>query len=144
MVTCFIGSQQNTWACSNGGKNSLCSWPTSSTCLICGGNHAALQFLLFHNVLPPTTSSITHLVPCLMWMWKTHFTQVRNVDVHLVAKFGDGLKVKFVHTPHTANFTACHLLFVVSGVHHVHTLPDTELHTHSIQILINLTPCWVV
>ena len=39
------------------------------------------------------------LVPCLMWIWKAHFTQVRNVDVHLVAKFGNGLEVKFVRTP---------------------------------------------
>ncbi len=39
------------------------------------------------------------LVPCFMWIWKTHFTQVRNANVHLVAKFGDGLGVKFVRTP---------------------------------------------
>ena len=73
------------------------------------------------------------LVPCLMWVWKPHFAQVRNADVHLIAKFRDGLEVEFVCTPHTANFSAAHLLFVVSGVHHVHTLTDRELHTHSIQ-----------
>ena len=81
------------------------------------------------------------LIACLMWVWKSHFTQVRSVDVHLVAKFGDGLEVKFVHTPHTADFPATHLLFIVSGVHHGNTLPDVELHTHSIQIWINLTLC---
>jgi hypothetical protein len=79
-----------------------------------------------------------------MWIWKAHFTQVCNADVHLVAKFGKDLEVKFVRTPHTANFSATHLLFIVSGVHHVHTLFNTELHTHSNQIWINLTPCWSV
>jgi hypothetical protein len=31
------------------------------------------------------------LVPSLMWIWKTHFTQDRTVDVHLVAKFGNSV-----------------------------------------------------
>ena len=48
--------------------------------------------------------------------------------VHLVAKIGNELKIKFIHTPHTTDFTSCHLLFLVFGTHHVHTLPNTEVH----------------
>ena len=54
---------------------------------------------------------------------------MRNVDIHLVAKFRDGLEVKFVRIPYTANFFVAHLLFIVSGVYHVHTSSDIELHT---------------
>jgi hypothetical protein len=86
------------------------------------------------------------LIPCLMWVWETRFPQVRNADVHLVAKFGDGLEVKFVRTPDTANLTSTHLLFVVSGVHHVHSLPNAKLHINVIQLWVNvtLTPYWRV
>ena len=63
-----------------------------------------------------------------------------TIDVHLLAKFWDGLEVKLVHTPHAAYFSACHLLLVTSRVHHVDTLPSTELQAHSIHISINQMP----
>ena len=84
------------------------------------------------------------LVPCLMCMWKTYFIQMRNVDIHLVEKFGNGLEVKFVRTPTLLIFPLPTFCLLFWGVHHMHTLHDIELHTYSNQIWINLTPCWSV
>ena len=55
--------------------------------------HSTTYNLLSHPQLPIGPQA------CLMWIRKAHFTQVRNADIHLVAKFEDGLEVKFVRTP---------------------------------------------
>jgi hypothetical protein len=137
----FFWSKQNTWASSKKWRGFtlfmtyvfylLSMWLKSCSSQIPFIPQSTASYHILNNPL----------VPCLMWIWKAHFTKIHTADVHLVAKFGNGLKVKFVRTPHTANFFATHLQFIVSEVHHVHTLPDTELHTHSNQIWINFTLC---
>ena len=93
-------SQQNTWACSNGG--SRCTLQMSYVFYLmsmCQKNQIAFIFLSFHNVLPPTTSSTTHWSLASCGYVRHTSPQVRSGDVHLVAKIGDELKMKFLHTP---------------------------------------------
>jgi hypothetical protein len=94
----FFWSKQNTWPCSNGGRGFtlfmvfylLDIWLKSCSSQIPFIPQRTTSYHIFNYPL----------VPCLMCIWKAHFTQVRNVDIHLVAKFGNGLEVKFVRTPH--------------------------------------------
>ena len=54
------------------------------TMLLSYSSHSTMCYLLPHPQLP--------IGPCHMWICKTHIIQVRNADIHLVAKIEDDLK----------------------------------------------------
>ena len=58
----------------------------SPTSIVCSSYICSSQI----PFIPQSTASYhilnNPLVSCLVWIWKAHFTQVRNADIHLVLK----------------------------------------------------------